>query len=190
LFDEALSACAQARSRLRELGDPDGESWTWLAEGRVHRRLAQPDAAGNALDCAFARFFEVGDEEAMGACHLERGLSLLDTDSALARRSIDLAANQLANLNDAYWMIELIEASAKLLALGRIPEVAAELIGAARRLRAQTGIVSSASDAAALQTAIDQAIALVGDLAFDEHVERGLSLTPRAAMDRFRSVSV
>ena len=157
----------------------------WMIEGRVHRRLEHQGAALFAFDQALGRFLEIGDVDVVGACSLERGLTLLGADLASARVAIETAVVKLANVNDAYTMIALVEGIARLLVCERVPEVAAELVGTARRLREQTGIRSSMADSVALQTSIDSAVDMIGQTAFDVAAERGLLFSPRAALERY-----
>ena len=189
-FDLSLAACNEARANYRELGDPVGEAWNWVVEGRVHRRLSHPEPALFAFDQALGRFSGIGDDEVTGVCYLERGLALLLHDLMSARIAIETAVAKLASVNDAYTMIALVEGTARLLVSERFAEVAAEFIGTARHMREQTGIVSSAADAATLQASVDSAHSMLGRTAFDVAVERGSLLSPRIALDHYWSVLV
>jgi predicted ATPase len=187
LFDQALAACEQVRSYAREVGDANFEAWGWVIEGRTHRRLRNPRAAVMAVDHAVARFEETGDDEVVGLCRLEQGLATLDLDVKQARSFLDIAAEKLAETTDAYTIIATIEGAARLLVLEQKPELAGELFGTARRLREQTGIVTPASEAFALQSATDSAATMLGAAAFERYLERGLQRSPRAAVELYLS---
>jgi tetratricopeptide (TPR) repeat protein len=185
LYDLALSACQEVRSYSPGTGDFDREAWSWIIEGRTQRRRRNPEAAVTALDAAVVHFEAVGDDEAIGLCRLEQGLALLDSDASDARALLSTAAELLHETTDAYTIIAVIEGVARLLFLEQQPEPAIELIGTGRHLREQTGISPSASDAAALQDAIDLARTTVDVTAFDRHIERGRARSPRAAIELY-----
>ena len=118
-------------------------------------------------------------------CELEWGLAMIGVDTIQAQRSLDSAVVRLANVNDAYSMIALLEGVARLsISLGAL-EVGADLIGAARRLRDQTGIVASPGDAEALSKSIDLASVALGTATFEQRVERSRALSSRAALERY-----
>lgn len=186
----ALDATARMRHYARELGDTDFEAWSWLIEGRTHRRLGQIDLATQAIDRAFDRFSEVGHEEAVGLCHLERGLAMLGHDMSSARASIEAAITALKDCADTYTIISLIEGVARLLIASDEAAKATELLGTARQLRDTSGIVVAASDARFLQESSDRARQTLGATTFERIVERGRLNSPRVALDRYQAVGV
>ena len=188
-FKESLEAIWQLRSFAHEIGDLDREAWGWVLEGRTYRRLGQPKEASMALDHAVTRFEATGDVEVTALCHLERGLALLETDKVAARGWIDIAVPVLAETMDAYSIIATIEGVARLLVQEQTFGIASELIGAAQRSREQTRIVAPLSEATALQRSVDLATDTIGTTAFEQGIERGRMLSPRAAIERYLSIA-
>lgn len=137
-FERALEACRLVRSLSHAVGDADGEAWGWLVEGRTYVRVHDPQAALPALDRALARFTEIQDESALGVCHLNYGLALLDADRARAQEHIAAALSSSRESMDAYSVIMALEAGARLLIGAERYLDGAELMGASERVHRHT----------------------------------------------------
>lgn len=186
-FERALEACRLVRSLSHAVGDADGEAWGWLVEGRTYVRVHDPQAALPALDRALARFTEIQDESALGVCHLDYGLALLDADRARAQEHIAAALSSSRESMDAYSVIMALEAGARLLIGAERYLDGAELMGASERIHRHTRIVTPANEAAALRHARELAADAVGTEAVAMAIARGNEWSPRAAIDRFLS---
>ena len=189
-FPEGLAACKNVRSFSVESQDPDGEAWGWLIEGRIHRRLHDTDKAIAALDRAMIRFTQIDDAGALGLCHIEYGLVLLDADLAASRHHLDIAIEAFAENYDAYSIIGVLEAAAQLLVLEENHLDGATVFGVVQRLRAEAGIVPLESDAVLIERRMAQVKSQHGTAAFDSAVERGRLLALRGAIDIYRSTTL
>jgi predicted ATPase/class 3 adenylate cyclase len=184
-FDQVIAACNDARAIYAAIADPDDQAWVWTMEGRAHRRMGNIEQANHALDHALTRFQEVGDQEAIGMCELERGLAMLKSDTKHARLLLDAAVYHLANVNDAYSMIALLEGAAQLRSAEGTAAGAPVLLGAAQRLREQSGIVVAPSEADTLQRINQRLSTMLGPAKFDEQLELGRHLSARVALERY-----
>lgn len=186
---EAIDACRTWRIHAALAGDANSDAWAWLIEGRSHRRLGDRRAAQSAYDHAIARFTQTGDAEAVGLCHLEQGLLLLDVSPERARPHFDRAFAALVTCFDAYTILALFEGAARLLIHEESWDAAANFIGAAQQLREQSNIVSSAHERAALDRAVDRLLLRLGPDDFARGVTRGRSRSPRAMIEQFDAIA-